>query len=143
MTEVKSSELDEQPLKEETIENMYLSKDLDYGEEFNFTVQQTNTKVIIKSFKGKTATSESEKKKHYFIYPTQQGYGKRTVVNMMLEYLNACAVTDSKNFDGVRKNAQFLIFVDGFSHKAPLSYSELCVLKKEMHRHLEHEKIHL
>ena len=128
MSEIKSSELDEQPLKEDTIENMFLSKDLDYGEEFDFTVQQTNTKVIIKSFKGKTATSESEKKKHYFIYSTQPGYGKRTFVNVMLEHLNASAVNSPNNFTGVREKAQFLIFVDGFSRTSQLSYSDLCLL---------------
>ena len=64
------------------------------------------------------------KKKHYFIYANQSGYGKTTFSSALKTSLNACAVNDLNNFIGVRENAQFLIF-DYFSHNSKITIDDL------------------
>ena len=129
----------------------HLSKDLDHGKEIHHTVHQTNKRISIKSFKDTSypnCTTESfptemsnnnycldkmmaedqrEKRKHYFIYSNNPGYGKTPFSSVLQENINACNVPDLNNFCGVRKNAQFLIF-DCYSHESKLSYRDLCLL---------------
>ena len=64
------------------------------------------------------------KKKHYYIYSNQPGYGKSSFSDTLLDNLNACSVNDSNNFSGVRDTAQFIIF-DEFSHDTKISFADL------------------
>ena len=127
-----------------------LKKDLEYDEKYSYTIHKTKKIVEIQSFKDPSIGNikvefdpnewsvntsfdeimnedKSQKKRHYFIYSNQPGYGKTTFVYELLQHLNASWITDFNNFSGVRENAQFLIF-DDFSHESKLSYRDLCLL---------------
>ena len=72
------------------------------------------------------SNSERMKKKHYYIYSRAPNYGKSIMAYGLRQHLNADVVTDPNNFEGVRENAQFLIFDEyGLQRKLKLDHLKL------------------
>ena len=147
MTQAQSVKTTEQMLINDEIEKACLCNDLENGLEIAYTVLQTGKDIIIKSFKDPSLANTTVKrdhsemsgityyndvmkakqrikKKHYYIYSNQPGYGKSSFSDTLLDNLNACSVNDSNNFSGVRDTAQFIIF-DEFSHDTKISFADL------------------
>ena len=78
--------------------------------------------------KGNITENKSNKsKKHLFIYSYGPHFGKTTVVNGLIETCNAVHIGDVNNFQGVRQNAQFMIF-DDYRKECSLQFDELMQL---------------
>ena len=148
MNQLQNIKTAEQALKNDVIEKRCLRNDLEYDRTVSYTVRQTGKRVIIKSFKDPSLAITTEehdpteamtidnccdddmnednsvKKKHYYIYSHNPGYGKSKFSARLQRKWNACSVKDSNNFSGFRDNVQFIIF-DEFSHDTKISFPDL------------------
>ena len=148
MNQLQTIKTAEQALKNVDIEQRCLQNDLEFGYTVSYTVRQTGKRVVIKSFKDPSLAiiteerdpneemametscddmmnmDDSEKKKHYYIYSNNPGYGKTKFSARLQRKWNACSVKDSNNFSGFRDNVQFIIF-DEFSHDTKILFPDL------------------
>lgn len=67
------------------------------------------------------------KRKHYFLYSDESGYGKSTVLSSLEKRCNCSPIQDFNNLTGVRENAQFLTN-DEFSHSSKITVDQLKAL---------------
>ena len=81
-----------------------------------------------------TQDRQENKRKHLYVYSQGPNYGKSTMARGMVEYYNAAIVANLNNFDGVRQNAQFLIF-DQYTMGNCLLFDKLMRLSGGMASH--------
>ena len=67
------------------------------------------------------------KRKHYYFYSKDPGYGKTTFIQALMSQTNASQVTDTNNWMNVSKDAQFLV-IDEYNHDKKISMGNLKVL---------------
>ena len=67
------------------------------------------------------------KRKHYYFYSKNPGYGKTTFILKLLRWLNASQVTDTHNWMNISKYAQFLV-IDEFSPDKKITLGNLKTL---------------
>ena len=61
------------------------------------------------------------KRKHYYFYSKQPGYGKSTFIQALLAETNASQIVDANNWMNVSKDAQFLVIDEyGPTNKIPM-----------------------
>lgn len=125
-------------------------RDLERGDTMKLYCHITGKKYTIESFKGDGLQDEPEqrvfdvneitgkrelklyesnidpfqKRKHYYFYSKNGGYGKTTFKNRVCKLANGCIITDLKNLSGVSEHAQFL-FVDEYGPERRFKFEEL------------------
>ena len=67
------------------------------------------------------------KRKHYYFYSKNPGYGKTTFILQILQRLNASQITDTRNWMDVSKYAQFLV-IDEYSPDQKITMGKLKTL---------------
>ena len=67
------------------------------------------------------------KRKHYYFYSENSGYGKSTVLASLESSYNCSAIQDFNNLAGVRENSQFLVY-DEFSYASKITVDQLKAL---------------
>lgn len=134
-------------LKEAQINEEKMKLDLPYGKNITFNIFKTKKQIKIQSFKDLDTHRQrpfeviegdynlndtikkrcSVKRKHYFFYSTNSGYGKSTVLGAINDDLNCSFIQDFNNFAGVRENSQFLLN-DEFGHTSKITVEQLKAL---------------
>lgn len=135
----------ENMLREIAEDKRRLELDVPYGKTVHFTVPKTGKEIEIISRRDygddaekieKPSDNNAEgvdldttrvffvKRKHYFFYSNQSGYGKSTVLSKLKKRCNCASIKDFNNWKGVSEVAQFLT-KDEFSHTSDITVDDL------------------
>ncbi len=97
------------------------------AEPIGFTFRRRNdgptTGLELRRFPGKPEI----KRRHYYIYSDEGGYGKTRFLSLLEKTANACFITDPGNLSDVRETAQLLLLDDAAPDRC-LSFADLKAL---------------
>ena len=98
----------------------------DSADPIEFTFRRRDRPAInfeLRRFPGKPEI----KRRHYYIYSDEGGYGKTRFLSLLEKTANACFITDPGNLSDVRETAQLLLLDDAAPDRC-LSFADLKAL---------------